>query len=51
VKSRSLGNSPTAVLQCASRKVRSPPAVVVRQMLCAPTKIVFVANGSETVGV
>src|SRR5262245_523774 len=51
VKSRSLGNSPTAVLQCASRKARSPPAVDVRQTRCAPTKIVLVTSGSEIVGV
>src|SRR6185436_17271814 len=50
VNSRSLGNSPTAVLQWFSRNVRSPPAVVVRHTRCAPTKIVFVWNGSEIVG-
>jgi hypothetical protein len=51
VNSRSLGNSPTAVLQCASRNAWSPPAFCVRQTRCAPTKIVFETTGSVIVGV
>src|SRR3954462_1658783 len=52
VNCRLLGSLPGIVvtLQCASRNERSPPPVDVRQTLCAPTKIVFVRPGSETVG-